>query len=56
MTLKDKVISCHGKLIAKSTAVVCGCSVTQVYNIWNENRLYSIKKNRHRSAPNWFKI
>ncbi|WP_341215754.1 hypothetical protein [uncultured Wocania sp.] len=53
MNLKQKVIACHGNLIAKSTALVCGCSISQVYNIWYENDLFTIKKNAHRSAPTW---
>lgn len=53
MNLTEKVIACHGHLIAKSTAIVCGCSTQQVYNIWYENNLFSIKKNKHRMSPSW---
>ncbi|MBD0822628.1 hypothetical protein [Aestuariibaculum marinum] len=53
MNLTQKVLCCHGYLTAKSTAVVCGCTPSQVYNIWNQNNKKSIKKNKHRAAPAW---
>ncbi|WP_185956489.1 hypothetical protein [Changchengzhania lutea] len=52
MKLKDKILACHGNLIAKSTAKACGCSLSQVYNIWGQNNLFSIKNNK-RKAPKW---
>lgn len=53
MNLNQRVLACHGHLTAKSTAIVCRCSRSQVYNIWFLNNLRVIKKNKHRLLPKW---
>jgi len=37
MKIYEKVLSCFGNVDAKSTAKMCGCSQSQVYNIWHEH-------------------
>ena len=53
MTLKQKILACHGFLTGKSTAIVCGCSTGYVYETWRCYERKPIRKNSHRSTPVW---
>lgn len=40
-TLEAKILSCHGKLKARSAAAVLGIKVNQVYMLWRKHNKWS---------------
>lgn len=47
LTLKEKIISCFGKLNQKSTAIVCGTSPPYVCVVWAKSGLNYKRRNEY---------
>lgn len=46
MTSKDKIISCHGKVTAKSAAIMIGISINSIYYVWRNYGLEPLPRPR----------
>lgn len=53
MTLKEKIISCHGNLTCRSTANVLGVTYAYVYQIWFDYGKTIEPKNQHRTLKGY---